>query len=193
MTDMTDAQRLKKLNDLEAAYKLTERGYSPNGVHWRTVDRLVNELQLDAHPDIPNLGPIVADGVSILKQDCTHLTSALKWPAFDDGFRIGRAVIAPEDCEVDDDTSDSQGGDAFYIKGVSTIRYWVAHITVVPKLHTKFKKGQVMTKISSDHPRPHVHLAIDTRPLIGHHLISHDDYTHGAPLIGVQLNKALNT
>jgi hypothetical protein len=39
---------------------------------------------------------------------------------------------------------------------------------------------------------PHVHLAIDARPLLGHHLISHTDYTHGAPTIGAQLARGID-
>lgn len=147
-------------------------------------------------PEIPELGPIIDGGKSVLLHDCTHLTSGLEWPAFDDAKffdkrDVGRAVLAPEDCVVDDNTSGAAGGDAFYITGASGLRYWVGHISTVPKLGAKFKKGATMTEISSEHSRPHVHLGIDARPLIGHHLISHDDYTHGAPTVGAQLEAAL--
>jgi hypothetical protein len=191
---MTPQQRAKLLAQLEIKLKRTTRGYSPNGVNWRSAMEILDQLQEDASPavKIPELGPIVKGGVSILLQDCTHITSGLGWPAFDDGWVAGKEVIAPEDCYVDDDTSSaSGGGDAFYVKGESKIRYYIAHITTVPKLDTKFKKGATMTRISPEHIRDHVHLGLDTRPLIGKFLISHDDYTHGAPKIGVQLRKAL--
>jgi len=189
---VTDKQRLAKVRQARVAYRKTTRGYTPGGVHWRTVDRLLDELERDlARPPVPPLGPIVQGGKSILLEDCTHLTSGLGWPAFDAGFKVGLAVVAPEACVVDDDTSSSQGGDAFYVKGVSGIRYWVAHITAVPRLGTAFRKGQKMTTISADHPRPHVHLAVDARALLGgKHLESHTNYTHGAPTIGQQLAKA---
>lgn len=194
---MTDKQRLAKLEALEAKLKRTKRGYTPNGVNWRSAMKLLDELQDDATPPkvvIPNLGPIVkgAGFKSVLLNDCTHIDSGLGWPAFDDGWKGGLEVIAPEDCFVDDNTSSAQGGgDAFYITGKSTIRFYIAHITTVPALNRKFKKGQTMTRISFEHARDHVHLALDTRPLIGKFLIAHDDYTHGAPLIGTQLRRAL--
>ena len=189
---MTDKQRLAKLVEAERRLKLTTRGYSPNGVHWRTAMALIDEVEADLASHVPNLGPIVQDGKSILLQDCTHITDGLGWPAFDDGFQAGRAVIAPEACVVDDNTSSAQGGDAFYITGSSGIRYWVGHITSVPALNKRFAKGARMTTISADHPRPHVHLGVDARKLLGHHLISHTDYTHGAPTIGAQLARGID-
>lgn len=190
---MTDKQRLALLNQLEEKLKRTQRGYTPNGVNWRSAMVILDELQADAAgPAVPALGPIVAGGKSILLQDCTHVTSGLGWPAFDDGWVAGKAVIAPEDCVVDDDTSSAAGGgDAFYVKGDSGLRYYIGHITTVPALNKRFVKGATMTLISPEHVRDHVHLGIDARPLIGRHLVAHTDYTHGAPLIGVQLAKAL--
>lgn len=189
---MTEKQRLAKLNQLETKLKRTTRGYTPAGVHWRSAMAILDELQDDAAaPVVPALGPIVAGGISILRQDCTHVTSGLGWPAFDDGWVAGKAVIAPEACVVDDDTSSAAGGgDAFYVKGASGLRYYVAHITKVPNKGTRFAKGKTMSRISPEHDRDHVHLAIDARPVIGHHLIAHTDYTHGAPTIGAQLAKA---
>jgi hypothetical protein len=100
-------------------------------------------------------------------------------------------VLAPEDCRVDDNTSGAQGGDAFYLRGDSGMRYWIGHIAAVPALGTRFRKGQKMTTISADHSVPHVHVGIDARPLLGRHLVAHRNYTHGAPLIGTQLTAAL--
>ena len=190
---MTDKQRTVLLKSAMADLRKTEQGYkdSPTGPHWRNALRKLEQLQDDLQPvpvtAVPALGPISKNGRSVLQHDCTHITSALGWPAFDDGFRIGLEILAPEQCVVYDNTSSSQGGDAFYIRGASGIQYWVAHITTVPRQNAKFKKGQVMSRISSDHPRPHVHLAVDARALLGHHLKAHTDYTHGAPTIGQQL------
>ena len=195
---MTDAQRLKTLRDARKHLRQTTKGYNKVGSEWRAADKLLDQLEADLKPKkpstrVPNLGPILQGGKSLMLQDCTHLTDGLGWPALDDMGAPGRAVVAPEACVVDDDTSGAQGGDAFYIKGASGIRYWVGHITTVPRQGTKFRKGQKMTTISPEHRAPHCHLGIDARPLIGRHLISHTDYTHGAPLIGVQLTKALAT
>lgn len=191
---MTNRQRDALLRSAMADLRKTTKGYTfaPNGVHWRRAFAKLDRLQADlGRPPVPNLGPIVAGGVPLLDQDCTHLTSGLGWPALDDGFKIGRAVVAPEACVVTDNTSSAQGGDAFYVRGASGIDYWVAHITTVPALGARFAKGATMTRISADHPRPHVHVGIDARALIGKHLESHTNYTHGAPTIGAQLTKAL--
>lgn len=137
------------------------------------------------------LGPVLKGGQSILNEDCTHLTSGIGWPAFDTGFGdVGRDVIAPENLHVYDSSSGSQGGDAFYCVGDSGIRYWFGHITSVPAQGTRFKKGSRLTSISSDHKIPHCHLGLDARPVLGHHFISHTNYTHGAPKIGTQLKNS---
>lgn len=134
------------------------------------------------------LGPILVGGVSILAQDCTHLTTGLGWPAFDTGFaQIGLGVVAPEPLVVYDNTSSAMGGDAFYCRGDSGLEYWVAHISTVPAQGARFAAGQIMTRISADSAMPHVHLAINAVPVLGRPLVSRDNYTHGAPLIGDQL------
>ena len=136
---------------------------------------------------VPNLGPICPGDKSILDYVCTHMTTGLEWPAFDTGWIAGRAVIAPEKLTVTDATSSSQGGDAYYAEGVSKLGYWVAHIGAVPTQGRVFAKGAKMTTISPNHPRPHVHLAVDARKLLGHHLESGEGYSFGAPTIGQQL------
>ena len=139
----------------------------------------------------PALGPICPGDKSILDYACTHMTSGLEWPAFDTGWIAGRKVIAPERVKVYDATSSSQGGDAFYCEGDSKIKYWVAHIGKVPAQGSVFAKGAVLSTISPNHPRPHVHLALDARKLLGgKHLESGELYSFGAPTIGQQLNAA---
>lgn len=156
------------------------------------IDEVVADLE-EPRVTVPALGPVIRGGVSVLVHDCTHITSGVGWPAFDDALYfdrrdVGRAVLAPEACVVYDNTSSAAGGDAFYIRGVSGIQYWVGHITTVPPLNKRFRKGEIMTRISGDHAKPHVHLGVDARKLLGgRHLKSHTNYTHGAPKIGVQL------
>ena len=197
---MTDRQRLVLLRDAVRELKLTGQGYHQwskdrQGGHWSRALAVLGRLELDLMPGLGNLGPIIKGGKSILLHDCTHITSGLGWPAFDDAPTFtkadaGHPVLAPENCEVYDNTSSAQGGDAFYVIGDSGLKYWVGHITTVPALHKRFKRGEKMTGISGEHARPHVHLAIDARPLLGHHLVSKTNYSHGAPKIGVQLGVA---
>lgn len=197
---MTDRQRLVLLRDAVRELKLTGQGYHQwskdrQGGHWSRALAVLGRLELDLMPGLGNLGPIIKGGKSILLHDCTHITDGLGWPAFDDAPTFtkadaGHPVLAPENCQVYDNTSSAQGGDAFYVVGDSGLKYWVGHITTVPALNKRFTKGEKMTGISGEHPRPHVHLGIDARPLLGHHLVSKTNYTHGAPKIGVQLGVA---
>lgn len=139
---------------------------------------------------IPALGPCIAGGKSVLDHDLTHATSGLSgYPAFDDGWYIGVACIAPEDMVVTKQSS-AQGGDAFYARG-KTCDWWFGHVHRAPATGTRFKKGERFALIGADHPRPHLHVGINTYRLIGRELIHHTDYTHGAPKIGVQLAAAL--
>ncbi len=191
---LTTKQKLNAVRRIRAHLKDAE-GFNPEGGHYKAILRDLAILEKDLtpapHPKVPLLGPIVKDGKSILLEDCTHITDGLGWPAFDAGFKVGLAVVAPEAGFVDDNTSSAQGGEAFYFTGNSGIRYWIGHIAEVPAQGRRFKKGEVMTHISADHPRPHVHLGLDARKLLGgKHLESHSNYTHGATPIGVQLAKA---
>lgn len=195
---MTRKQKLNAVKRAQQHLRAAE-GYNPVGVHYKYVMDTLKKLEKEyADPVAPtlNLGPIIKGGKSILLHDCTHLTGGLGWPAFDDAPTFtaadaGHPVLAPEDGFVDDNTSGAQGGDAFYFTGKSGIRYWVGHIAKVPAQGTRFAKGAVMTTISGDHARPHVHLGVDARKVLGgKHLVSHTNYTHGAPLIGVQLKAA---
>lgn len=149
------------------------------------------------HParQVPALGPIYRGGRSLLLQDLTHETSGIDgYPAFDDGWRAGLAVIAPERLTVTQQ-SGSQGGDAFYARGDSTIEYWVGHLTRSPATGTVFAKGATMSQIAAIPPSqggPHVHTGINAKPLTGFELLHHDNYTHGAPTVGEQLRKWAN-
>jgi hypothetical protein len=192
---VNDKQRLTLLNSAMADLRKTKKGYDRTAPNWDNAFDKLHKLAIDLRPDVskvPALGPIVKGEKSILLHDCTHYTSGIGWPAFDEMADPGAWVLAPEACIVYDNTSGAQGGDAFYFRGASGMLYWVGHIAAVPVQGRTFKKGEKMTTVSSQHPRPHAHLAINSVPLIGHHLISRTDYSHGAPLIGKQLAAALN-
>jgi len=145
----------------------------------------------------PPLGAIITGGQSVLLHDLTHRTDGFPrpgyntyFPAFDEGFgRVGVAVLAPEPLEVIRQSS-SQGGDAFYARGVSSIQYWFGHVQWAPPTGAHFRKGQMMTRIAripASDGGPHVHCGINAKPLIGHELVHHTDYSHGAPTVGAQL------
>jgi len=143
---------------------------------------------------VPDLGPLWADGLSMLEQDCTHATSGIpNYPAFDDCFHAGKTVIAPEDLKITK-ASSSNPGDACYATGKSGIEYWFGHLVSAPGVGVQIKKGGRIGTVL-DHNvggGPHVHCGVDTRPLTGKTLEYHTNYTHGAPLIGDQLAKELD-
>lgn len=199
---MTDKQRAALVRSAVADLKRTAEGYKthPNGPNWRAAlgkfDKLVADL---TRPPVPNLGPVVENGLAVLLMAPTHMTSGVGYPAFDTAFgQAGRWVIAPEALTVTRDSS-ARGGDAFYATGASTLAYWFGHIDTAPAVGTKFRKGQRIARvanISAAHGGPHAHLGVDARPLIDSHLLwgANGDgppYTYGAPTIGAQLAKGL--
>ena len=194
---LSDKQVQTLIKSALADLRKTEKGYQdkPIGPNWVLAEGKLKKAYAGLELKkvrVPQLGPILKGGKSVLKHDCTHYTDGIGWPAFDDMADPGHAVIAPENMVIYDNTSGAQGGDAFYCRGASGMLYWVGHISRVPSQGKFFKKGEVMTYVSGQHSHPHVHLAINSVPLIGHHLISKTDYSHGAPLIGVQLYKWLS-
>jgi hypothetical protein len=199
MAKLTPKQRLATVRLIRKEAKLTT-GFDPKGGHWKKVLAGLSKLERDVLPPpvpkVPQLGPVIKGGRSILLEDCTHKTSGIPYySAFDTGFdRAGLEVVAPESLTITDDTSSSQGGDAFYAVGASGLKYWFGHIGHVPKQGTKFRKGAVITKIADQSGTDHLHLGIDARPLIGKALLygstgTGPDYTHGSPDIGRQLAK----
>jgi hypothetical protein len=146
---------------------------------------------------IPQLGPLYVGGASALANDLTHRTDGLEgvegsvWPAYDDGWIIGRTILAVENIEVYEQSS-SLGGDAFFAKGESKLRYWHGHLaSPVPWTGKTFRRGEPVGRIASM-ARAHTHLGINAVPLIGHDLAHHTDYTHGAPTVGAQLAERLS-
>ena len=142
---------------------------------------------------VPDLGPVFAGGKSVLDHDLTHITGGLPdYPAFDDAYTAGTAIIAPEPLEITGQSS-SNPGDAFYARGDSGLEYWFGHLTSSPPDGGRFNKGAKLSSVL-DHDvggGPHVHGGIDGRSVMGHQFEAHDNYTHGAPTIGEQLSEAL--
>jgi len=148
-------------------------------------------------PPVPKLGPLYSGGSSPLANDLTHWTAGLEgvegsvWPAYDDGWIIGRAILAVEPMTVYDTGTSQHGTRAFFAAGESGLRYWYGHLAQWPSIGHKFSKGDIVGRIGSM-SRAHVHLAINAVKLLGRDLASHTNYTHGAPLVGVQLREALS-
>lgn len=148
-------------------------------------------------PAIPQLGQLYSGGSSPMAHDLTHRTGGLAgvrgsvWPAYDDGWIIGRVILAVDDLTVFDQSS-SAGGDAFFARGASGLEFWYGHLaSPVPATGRQFERGEPVGRIASM-ARAHVHLAINAVPLIGHDLAHRTDYSHGAPLVGAQLREALS-
>jgi hypothetical protein len=146
---------------------------------------------------IPNLGPVVADGQSLLDYDLTHATGGLPgYPAFDAGWKANKAIVAPEALAITRHSSarrrdGNANGKAFYATGASGIDYWFGHVEQIPALGKTVTKGTRIAVISSNHEEPHLHLGVDASKLIGRELDHHTNYTHGAPTIRTQFERWL--
>ncbi len=159
--------------------------------------RLLKEYAASVRPKIPQLGPVILGGQSVLAHDLTHATAGIPgYPAFDDGFgQAGALVVAPEPLAITRQSS-SQGGDAFYARGQSSIEYWFGHIYGPPATGSWIGKGERLARIANisiADGGPHVHVGINATPLIGRELEHRTDYSHGATPIGVQLERWLRT
>ncbi len=145
---------------------------------------------------VPDLGPLYAGGASVLLHQLTHNTDGIpNYPAYDDGWIMGRAILAVEDMIVTRGSS-ADYGDAFFARGKSKLEYWYGHLTLAPGVGRELKKGQFVSTIAYQ-PTPHVHLGIDARPLVGHQLLygangNGPDYTYGSPSVGAQLREGLS-
>jgi len=152
------------------------------------INLMKEAASVPTRPSLPPLGPLVAGGKSVLDHDCTHATSGIPlYPAFDDVFRGGAVIIAPEPIEITR-ASSSRPGDACYADGLSGIRYWFGHLQVAPTPGKVFKKGQKIGNVYTYH-KSHVHCGVNVEKLWGKgaQLVHHTNYTHGAPKIGTQL------
>lgn len=160
-------------------------------------DAVAAELYRSYEPaNVPDLGPVVPSGKTMLQHDLTHITGGLPdYPAFDDGFAAGLDVIAPEDLEITRHSSarrrdGNPNGKALYATGKSGLLYWFGHIEDIAPEGARLAKGERLGVISANHEAPHVHVGVDGRALLGKQFESHTDYTPGAPTIGSQLEQA---
>ena len=137
-----------------------------------------------------DLGPMESGGKGVRAQDLTHATSGIPlYPAFDDVWYTGRDVLAPEALAVTR-TGGASHGVAFYADGDSGLRWWFGHLNVAPAVGRRFVRGAVIGTVAYDARAPHVHVGINVERLWGggKQLTHRSDYTHGAPLVGAQLD-----
>lgn len=212
----TDAQLARRIDGAVKQLKQTRAGYleQPNGPRWRAaipvLEGVARELRAPV-VKVPQLGPVVKDGLATLLMAPTHMTSGAEWPedheiyvAFDAGFGAGgRPVLAVEALKVTRSSS-AQGGAAFYATGASGIRYWYGHLDSAPRVGSALRKGAVVGRIKFGPGQPpggpHAHLGLDVTPLgiprllYGGQTKRTDkpvDYKFGSPTIGAQLSKML--
>lgn len=149
---------------------------------------------------VPDLGPLYAGGRSVLDHSPTHPTTGIpRYIAFDDAWRAGTVIIAPEDVEITRDSS-SYPGDACYALGTSTLEYWLGHLVKAPPKGMTLARGE-RVGVVLDHSiggGPHVHCGVNVEGLLGSGTQLEwgangdgPDYTHGAPTIREQLERAL--
>lgn len=200
---MTESQRLALLRTAREELARTQQGHvqwvadGKPKTHWLRAEAALARLEADLEPSpVPNLGPVWRNGKSVLLHDLTHATTGIPlYPAFDDAFRQGEVVIAPEAIEVISPLTSSNPGDAFYALGRSKLRYWFGHLDRRPTPGTKFAKGDAVGKVCANTigGGPHVHCGINVELLlgVGRQLAHHTDYTHGALTVGEQLRRLL--
>jgi hypothetical protein len=197
---VTDRQRAALLRSALADFRKTREGYvtHPDGPNWRAGMDKANRLLKDLTPPaIPQLGPVLEDGLAMLLQAPTHNTDGVPgYPAYDTGFgQAGRWILAPETLTVVRQSS-AAGGDAVFARGASKIEYWIGHLTPAPQTGARYAKGARIARIANQAATDHVHWGLDVRPLTGRSLRygangNGPDYTWGSPTIGAQLTAML--
>jgi len=141
-------------------------------------------------PGTIELGPIDKSGPSVRDYDLTHATSGIPlYPAFDAVWYAGASLYAPEALTVTR-TGGASHGVAFYADGNSGLRWWFGHLVSTPAIGKKFSAGAWIGQVAAHPDAPHVHVGINVERLwgTGQQMTHHTDYTHGAPLIGKQLD-----
>lgn len=202
---MNDQQRAALVRSMWADLRKTEKGYTEDGgtgPNWQNAARKRDVLLKDlSTPPVPQLGPVKPNGLAVLLHALTHNTDGFEgvWPAFDDtNVSVGTPVVAPEAVTIIDHTG-SDGGVGFKARGKSKIIHLFLHCATRPPLGASYAKGarlSTVARIRADQGGPHIHYALDTRPLVGAWLKygrdgNGPDYTYGSPTIGAQLEKML--
>lgn len=196
---MNDKQIAALIVSAQTDLRKVKKAFDPSAPNWRRAMSKLERAHAALAPPpeaVPNLGPILRGGLSVLAHDLTHDTSGLAlFPAFDEMGSPGTPVIAPEDMVIDTKLSHSNPGLAIYATGKSGLRYWFGHLDRQQPLGKKFKKGEVFAEIGENHigGGPHCHCGVNAEAILGKgkELLHKHGYQHGAPTVGVQLRAAL--
>jgi hypothetical protein len=152
---------------------------------------LIKSDHQESQAKVPDLGPIFNGGASVLQHDLTHPTGGIPlYPAFDDAFRQGTGIIAPEEMTCTR-ISTSNPGLSMYATGKSGIKWWFGHLDSRPPVGTKLRKGQKIGNVAANNvgggPLCHVGMNVEALWGAGKEMSHKENYTHGAPLVGDQL------
>lgn len=142
-------------------------------------------------PKVPELGPLVVGGPSLLNCRLTHATSGIDhYPAIDAGWIVGLDAIAVEEMTVTR-ASSANVGDACFLKGKSAIEYWYGHLVVCPPVGTLLRMGAKVGDIAVHPNGAHVHMGMDARVLTKGRDLAYG-YGLDVPTVGAQLTKLLS-
>lgn len=92
----------------------------------------------------------------------THVTSGLGW-----GTRTAQDIMAKPGTAVSSPVSGTivyfhptgaQGGGSMLLRSDDGHEYWLGHIANGLPAGTRVRQGQVISYVSGDHPRPHLHI-----------------------------------
>jgi len=142
-------------------------------------------------PQVPDLGPLTAGGLSLLNLRLTHQTDGIAhYPALDAGWVVGLDTLAVESMVVTR-ASSANVADACFTRGASGIEYWYGHLVVCPPVGTKLAMGAKIGDIAPHPNGAHVHLGVDARAITkGRDLVY--GYGPAVPTVGEQLTKLLS-
>lgn len=69
----------------------------------------------------------------------------------------GTPIGAPSGGRITDHGTAQEGGLALTLEGDDGYEYWLGHIDGLPPVGSKITAGEIIGRISGEHPRPHVH------------------------------------
>lgn len=195
---MTNKQRVGAIRRART-HLHQSKGYAPNGIHYREIDKTLNALEADflkeMRPKWVHIGPVVRGGPSLLDMSLTHKTSGISlYPAIDLAWGAGVPIYAPELVTVHFKDTSANPGEAVYLVGRSGMKYWLGHIDRDYPLGTKLAKGAIIGKTVPQTRAPHGHMGVNAEAFLGKgkQLLygatgKGPDYTVGAPTIRNQL------
>jgi len=195
---MNDAQRLTVLKSARAELRLTKIGYNPSGGHWHEANELLDKLAADlaAKPKWLSVGAVTKPGASLLDMRLTHNSDGIAlYPAVDLAWGVGVSMYAPEACVVFLKDTSASPGEALYLKGVSGLQYWFAHLDRDYALGHSFAKGAFLAKtVYQAAGKGHGHVGVNAEVFLGKgrqlkygRSGTGPDYTTGSPTIRAQL------